>query len=48
MYDHKEDPGEMCNVFDDPAYAEARKELEDMIATRPTDEIPLAEPAGMA
>jgi arylsulfatase A-like enzyme len=35
MYDLKEDPYEMRNVYDDPAYANLRKELKDMIAARP-------------
>jgi hypothetical protein len=48
LYDLLEDPGEMRNVFDDPAYAAVRRELTDMIASRPSDEaIPLPQ-VGMA
>ena len=35
MYDLVNDPDEMRNVFDDPAQAKRRKELEDMIRARP-------------
>lgn len=48
MYDLSEDPAETRNVFDDPAYAKRRKELEEMIASRPADEVELREPVGMA
>jgi arylsulfatase A-like enzyme len=37
LYDLQEDPGEMHNGFDDPAYAAVRRELLDMIAERPAD-----------
>jgi hypothetical protein len=30
-----DDPGEMRNVFDDPAHGKQRKELEEMIRARP-------------
>ena len=48
MYDLAEDPDEMVNVADDPAYAALRRELEEMIATRPDDRVELVEPVGMA
>ena len=35
MYDLVNDPDEMRNVFDDPAHAKLRKELEEMIRARP-------------
>ncbi len=35
LYDLVNDPQEMRNVFDDPAYARVRKELEDMMRARP-------------
>jgi arylsulfatase A-like enzyme len=35
LYDLKNDPHEMVNVFDDPAYRHVRHELEDMIRARP-------------
>jgi len=37
LYDLRNDPGEMDNRFDDPGYATLRKELEEMIAERPSD-----------
>ena len=37
MYDLVNDPDEMRNVFDNPAQAKQRKELEDMIRARPGD-----------
>jgi arylsulfatase A-like enzyme len=36
LYDFQEDPHEMDNRFDDPAYATVRKELDDMARERPT------------
>ena len=43
------DPGEMQNRFDDPAYKGVRDELEQMMRARPGDvREPLAEPIGMA
>ncbi|MEO1310400.1 MAG: sulfatase-like hydrolase/transferase [Pseudomonadota bacterium] len=48
MYDLANDPDEMINLFDDPGYAKLRTELEDMIASRPADEVELVEPVGMA
>jgi len=38
LYDLREDPDEMVNRFDDPAYANVRRALFDMIASRPADE----------
>lgn len=35
MYDLKNDPDEMHNLFDDPGYAGLRRQLEQMIAERP-------------
>ena len=35
MYDLVNDPDEMRNVFDDPAHAKQRQELEEMIRARP-------------
>jgi arylsulfatase A-like enzyme len=37
LYDLDLDPDEMDNRFDDPAYAGVRRELSDMIASRPDD-----------
>ena len=37
LYDLVDDPLEMDNRFDDPAMARARRELSDMIASRPDD-----------
>jgi arylsulfatase A-like enzyme len=37
LYDLGEDPQEMDNRFDDPACAAVRRELSDMIASRPDD-----------
>jgi len=37
LYDLDLDPDEMDNRFDDPAYAGVRRELADMIASRPDD-----------
>ncbi|GJH29356.1 sulfatase-like hydrolase/transferase [Caballeronia novacaledonica] len=39
LYDLQEDPNEMVNLFDDPSRKAVRKELEDMLATRPLDAI---------
>ncbi len=49
LYDLKNDPKEMNNLFDDPGYTKLKKELEDMMRARPgkvRDD--LAEPIGMA
>ena len=49
MYDLAEDPNEMRDVFDDPAYAALRRELTDMIEARPGDERDSFDaPVGMA
>ena len=49
LYDLVNDPHEMDNRFDDPAYAIARKRLEAMIASRPKDELkPELPQVGMA
>ena len=49
LYDLKNDPHEMDNLFDDAGAQAARKELEDMIASRPDDEIEVKPtPVGMA
>lgn len=39
LYDLRNDPDEMDNLFDDAGYLSVRKELADMIASRPKDEI---------
>ncbi|HXV11037.1 MAG TPA: sulfatase/phosphatase domain-containing protein, partial [Burkholderiales bacterium] len=49
LYDLRNDPVEMNNLFDDPGYAKVRKELEDMMRARPGKVLErLAEPIGMA
>ena len=49
LYDLKNDPNEMYNLFGDPGYAKVQKELEDMMRARPGKVIEnLAEPIGMA
>ena len=48
MYDLATDPHEMTNLFDDPAHAAARAELEAMIDQRPDDMLPLQTQVGMA
>jgi len=48
MYDLATDPHEMTNLFDDPAHAKARSELESMIDQRPDDMLPLRTQVGMA
>ncbi len=49
LYDLKNDPQEMNNLFDDPTYSKVRKELEDMMRARPGKvREDLAEPIGMA
>lgn len=37
LYDLADDPQEMDNRFEDPALARVRRELRDMIASRPDD-----------
>jgi arylsulfatase A-like enzyme len=48
MYDLQEDPGEMRNCFDDPAYAAVRRTLCDMIASRPDEKAAPLPQVGMA
>lgn len=49
LYDHQEDPHEMNNRFDDPAYAKVRKEMQDLLRARPGKiRDPLPVPIGMA
>lgn len=46
LYDLQEDPDEMVNRFDDPAYRHIRVEHTDMIRSRPDDMIPVAPRVG--
>lgn len=48
MYDLAQDPHEMVNVFEDPAYADRRAELEGYLAQRPDDIGPNRLPVGPA
>jgi arylsulfatase A-like enzyme len=49
LYDLVNDPEEMVNRFDDPAYGAVRKELHAMMRARPGEIVdPLPEPIGMA
>jgi arylsulfatase A-like enzyme len=48
LYDLANDPHEMDNRFDDPGCARVRKELEDMIRSRPEDIAPRQPQVGMA
>ncbi len=48
LYDLARDPGEMCNVYDDPRYAEVRDRLWAFLARRPDDIGPNREPVGPA
>jgi len=48
LYDLQEDPHEMENRFEDPAYAVVRRELSDMIASRPDDACAPLEAVGIA
>jgi arylsulfatase A-like enzyme len=48
LYDLADDPCEMENRFTDPVYATVRKELEDMIRSRPQDAVPRLPQVGMA
>ena len=46
LYDMQEDPNEMDNLFDDPGRAAVRRELMDMIGSRPADQVPAAPRVG--
>lgn len=46
LYDLHDDPDEMDNLFDDSSGASARRELTDMIRSRPDDMIPAAPRVG--
>lgn len=48
LYDLVNDPDEMVNQFDNDAYRGVRKELTEMIASRPDDAIPRLPQVGMA
>ena len=48
MYDLANDPDEMVNRFEDPAFKTMKDELLGCIGTRPNDVGPLHEPVGMA
>jgi len=48
LYDLRDDPYEMDNRFADPGAAAARRELTDMIRSRPRDAVPRLEQVGMA
>ena len=48
MYDLKEDPHELHNLYDDPGARGMRKRLEDMIAARPDDMKPVQSQVGQA
>jgi len=48
LYDLKEDPDEMVNLFGSPGHRAVQKELTDMIASRPDDAVPRMDQVGMA
>ena len=48
LYDLIADPDEMTNLFDDPAAAKVRSELDRMLATRPDDMREVQTQVGMA
>ncbi len=49
MYDLRNDPDEMHNVYDDPAYASMRRDAQDLIEARPGGVLPTRLPSvGMA
>ncbi len=48
LYDLAADPHELTNLFEDPAHAKTRAELEALIDQRPDDMLPLQTQIGMA
>ncbi|MEP4558224.1 sulfatase-like hydrolase/transferase [Cobetia amphilecti] len=48
MYDLAQDPNELKNLFDDPAYRDMQAELTDILMQRPDDIRPNGTPVGMA
>ena len=48
LYDLEDDPHEMENRFDDPAYSARQKELTEMIHARPDDAGPVNVAVGTA
>ena len=48
MYDLAADPHEMTNLYDDPAHAAMRADLEALIDSRADDMIPLQPQVGLA
>lgn len=48
LYDLDEDPFEVENRFSDPAFTHVRRELSEMIASRPSDEIAQLPQVGLA
>ncbi|NKB61749.1 MAG: sulfatase-like hydrolase/transferase [Gammaproteobacteria bacterium] len=48
MYDLKEDPFELHNIYDDPDAKDMRKRLEDMIKSRPDDMKSIQQQVGQA
>ena len=48
MYDMSADPHEMTNLYDDPAHAAMRADLEALINSRADDMIPLQPQVGLA
>ena len=48
MYILSEDPGEMDNVYNDPAFSKVQKELMDMINSRPDDALPKLEQVALS
>lgn len=48
MYDLDADPHEMTNIFHDPSKAALKRELTDMIRSRPDDTVPMIPQVGMA
>ena len=48
MYDLAADPGELVNLFDDPAHARLQEELTALLMMRPDDVQPNGTPVSMA